>query len=102
MLLQAVLLLGLVLERLYASFIKLYMFYFDWPQPIFLSLEMVVLFFGYSLIAVAAGSRLAKLASVECARIWTAAKWAMCINIGGMIVVVLMVITRLAVLTGKL
>jgi Na+/melibiose symporter-like transporter len=99
---QACFMLVLVLERLSAAFVKLYMFHFEWPQPIFLSLEMVVLFLGYSAVAIASGAWLAKVASGFSPRTRTAARWAMGINVGGVIVVGLMIIARLAVLSGKL
>lgn len=98
---QACLMLVLVLERLSAAFAKLYMFHFEWPQPIFLSLEMVVLFLGYSAVAIALGAWLAQVASDVSPRICTAARWAMGMNVWGVVVVGLMIIARLAVLSGK-
>lgn len=102
LLVQAFVMLALVLERISAALIKLYMFHFEWPQPIFLSLNMVVLFLGYSAMVIALGAWIATVASGFSPRTSTAAKWAIGVNVGGIIALGIMMIAKLAVFSAAL
>jgi hypothetical protein len=99
-LVQACIALVLVIERFSAAVTKLYMFHFEWPQPIFLSLVTVLLFLAYSVMAIAFGAWLARPTGSVSSRIRTAAKWSAGMNVVGVILVGLMILGRLAVLVS--
>ena len=89
-----------VLERLLAVLSKLFMFHLEWPQPIYLSREMMTFFVVYSAVAVSVGAALMRAISNISHRINFVARWGIGLNVGAVFVVALMILVNLAVMTG--
>ena len=97
LLIQACFMVAAVLERLSAAVFKLYMSYFTWPQPIFLSLRMVGLFFAYSAVVVVLEYWLLKVTPSSALRTNKIIRWTICLNVGSALVLLLMILVKLAV-----